>query len=775
MNSRAGRHACRDVAASPGVMGVCVWGREGKVGGCYPTRQPEKGNAAGAHVDNVSLSLFEPKQQSLKFICDLAASSSGMSPMQVSVEDKKGPDPLGKMTPPQTLKDAYIAVIGPPGTAKTSFIQQCIGKEAEVPSSHGSQARDYTFTYNDKHNGAYHTHLVDTPGLDTEVSDKTADVGAALRNFLGWLTEMVKSGKQLSGIVFLQPITASKPLNASVLSVLMCSKLYGKSFHECVALVTTRWSDVATAEGQHLERELMQNCEFFQTMIASGSKTFQFHDTEKSARAAISHILSRSAAIMDMEPISMGMSDDEVEQMMASTRRLDSDFTLAHDSFDMYSPDSALGLDWSADADGFDGQISFDDSQTPSVPVELALLNLNESIGELGAHENEMRHLYREQIRKFRKELDNGLQDWQLELGKEISDFTETEREIWERFQQLKEEYDNFRLAAEKDREKAREEALRLQKEQLEQHKKQLDEENLRHEKERKESQELRAAELKDIRALHSQELKDDRDRQAKELESVREDHRKQLETLREDHKQQHADSLRLKEVEIQSVRDALLRDSDERAKSLVKEMSDMKMTLESQHTDEMKRVREDMERQAAAEKLVLEQELQAAAKEKEDIMQKATEREKTLVDQANKDKHDLLEEITRLGASLEVEKAKVQDEMSKTITEMEQRYKKELDDVRKEVEAAKTESIRQVNHIRMAASRRIQERERTIADQVKIMLAESKRLREESLREVRQEIERLEKERVEREEMHKKALADAQAKASKTRLFRRN
>ncbi|KAL8838636.1 MAG: hypothetical protein Q9170_002044 [Blastenia crenularia] len=197
-------------------------------------------------------------------------------------------DPLDATPPPYTEQDKIwdtarqtlpekppaqpitIAVMGPTGTGKSTFISKLAGQE-EVPCKIGDR----------------YVRLVDTPGFndtnrtDTEILSALAD----------WMKVSYSENMLLSGIIYLHSISDTRMTHSSLQNLRMFRKLCGDDNLKNVMLATTKWSITPLNDALNRERELTSEDGFWSTMISAGSVVRRFSNTAASAKELVDEII----------------------------------------------------------------------------------------------------------------------------------------------------------------------------------------------------------------------------------------------------------------------------------------------------------------------------------------------------------------------------------------------------------------------------------------------------------------------------------------------------
>ncbi|KAF9032999.1 hypothetical protein BJ165DRAFT_765930 [Panaeolus papilionaceus] len=192
----------------------------------------------------------------------------GATDPQISVPDqvKSNPNTVALLSPTSHVgekreddHDIIIAVMGPTGVGKTSFIQSLTASyqtdRAHHDLSSGTQSVETeTITLP----GVGRIVLVDTPGFD----DSNRSDAVVLTIIAEWLTTTYRNGRLLNGLIYLHRISDIR-FDAGTSSTLnLTRKIYGGTGFQRLALVTTMWSDIhkdAIAAAGLKEDELMKN------------------------------------------------------------------------------------------------------------------------------------------------------------------------------------------------------------------------------------------------------------------------------------------------------------------------------------------------------------------------------------------------------------------------------------------------------------------------------------------------------------------------------------
>ncbi|KAJ3513209.1 hypothetical protein NLJ89_g3077 [Agrocybe chaxingu] len=178
-----------------------------------------------------------------------------------------------------STSDIIIAVMGPTGAGKTTFISQARGMDEDELVGHGLRSCTQhvtAFTCNNSER-TRRIVLVDTPGFDdTNLSD--LDI---LKRIADWLKETYENDVKLSGLLYLHRISDNRMAGTPLRLLNTFKQICGDEVLKYVLLVTTMWDDVEQEVGCARESDLCKK--YWKTMIAQGSRTVRFHNSCASA------------------------------------------------------------------------------------------------------------------------------------------------------------------------------------------------------------------------------------------------------------------------------------------------------------------------------------------------------------------------------------------------------------------------------------------------------------------------------------------------------------
>ncbi|KAJ7587383.1 kinase-like domain-containing protein [Mycena floridula] len=178
-----------------------------------------------------------------------------------------------------TQGDTIVALMGPVGTGKSSFINHAMGRTITAVS-HGmasgtNKIQAFTCSYPD--DSGRRIVLVDTPGFDdSEKSDY--EILVALSQ---WLVQTYKRQNILTGVLQLHRISDTRMRATSLRNLKMLKELCGDNALANVIHVTTCWDRVTEEVGARREQQLKS--EFWNAYIQNGSRIARFHSDFDSA------------------------------------------------------------------------------------------------------------------------------------------------------------------------------------------------------------------------------------------------------------------------------------------------------------------------------------------------------------------------------------------------------------------------------------------------------------------------------------------------------------
>ncbi|KAJ8472795.1 hypothetical protein ONZ45_g16529 [Pleurotus djamor] len=174
--------------------------------------------------------------------------------------------------------DMIIAVMGPTGSGKSSFINTATKSNRAAVGHHLESCTQAITAYGCRHpDGNRDVVFVDTPGFD----DTNRSDGDILKSIANWLVSMYKSKITLSGIIYLHRISDNRMAGTPLQNLQVFRKLCGAPALSNVILTTTFWDQVDDATGRLREAELGSN--YWRSMIVAGSRVSHFRHSYESA------------------------------------------------------------------------------------------------------------------------------------------------------------------------------------------------------------------------------------------------------------------------------------------------------------------------------------------------------------------------------------------------------------------------------------------------------------------------------------------------------------
>ncbi|KAL4061757.1 P-loop containing nucleoside triphosphate hydrolase protein [Scleroderma citrinum] len=180
--------------------------------------------------------------------------------------------------------DVIIAIMGPTGAGKSSFISKVTGK---VNEGVGHMLTSYTSEIKVTKCGDMgfgNVVLVDTPGFD---DTKKSDL-EILDLISKWLNETYGRDVLVSAILYFHRITDNRMAGTPLKNLRVFQKLCGEDAMAQVILVTTMWDEVDEGTGAERLKELESN--YWKGMISRGSTTFRYENTPESAKHLLEEI-----------------------------------------------------------------------------------------------------------------------------------------------------------------------------------------------------------------------------------------------------------------------------------------------------------------------------------------------------------------------------------------------------------------------------------------------------------------------------------------------------
>lgn len=186
------------------------------------------------------------------------------------------------------IRDIIIALVGPTGTGKSSFIDKVTGDAGEsVGHSLTSCTSEIGVTRYAIE--GFNVVLADTPGYnDTKQSELEVP-----EMILNWLDSTYETRPILSAILYFYRISDNRVPSTTPMKILRdFQKLCGGNDMSRVALVTTMWDEEEDDVGEEKLKELEET--YWKMMILRGSTTFKYLNTQDSAMQLLRSIVRRT-------------------------------------------------------------------------------------------------------------------------------------------------------------------------------------------------------------------------------------------------------------------------------------------------------------------------------------------------------------------------------------------------------------------------------------------------------------------------------------------------
>ncbi|KAH7905316.1 kinase-like domain-containing protein [Hygrophoropsis aurantiaca] len=207
---------------------------------------------------------------------------------------------------PLTEDDIIIAIIGPIGTGKSTFINIATeSKRATVGRDLESCTQDIVaFTFPHPNDSNRNIVFVDTPGFDGSIRSDY-DI---LRELSRWLETTYRRGITLAGILLFHRISEPRIRGTPLRNLKVFEELCGL---RNVILTTTMWDEVNNEVGMRHEEQL--KTVFWGPMMKYGCRTARFSSTYDSAWEIVNQldINSRLPAIIQEEMVEQGKNLSE--------------------------------------------------------------------------------------------------------------------------------------------------------------------------------------------------------------------------------------------------------------------------------------------------------------------------------------------------------------------------------------------------------------------------------------------------------------------------------
>ncbi|KAH7905079.1 P-loop containing nucleoside triphosphate hydrolase protein, partial [Hygrophoropsis aurantiaca] len=210
---------------------------------------------------------------------------------------------------PLTEDDIIIAIMGPTGTGKSTFINIATeSKCATVGHDLDSCTQDIVaFTFPHPNDSNRNIVFVDTPGFD----DSNRSDYDILREISRWLETTYRRGITLTGILFFHRISESRMRGTPLKNLKVFEELCGNNALRNVILTTTMWNEIDNETGIRHEEQLKTL--FWEPMMKYGCRTTRFSSTYDSAWEIVNQfdINNRRPVLIQEEMVEQGKNLSE--------------------------------------------------------------------------------------------------------------------------------------------------------------------------------------------------------------------------------------------------------------------------------------------------------------------------------------------------------------------------------------------------------------------------------------------------------------------------------
>lgn len=166
-----------------------------------------------------------------------------------------------------------------------------VGLPGELTRAPATQQVEFaSFQYKGKN-----VHLIDTPGFD----DTFRSDANVLQEIAYWLCSAYGSNVQLSGIIYLHPISFARMTGSAVRQLQVMQKTWGTSMLPSVAMVTTMWDITDLEIGAARERELKSK--FWLPFLEQGSFYRRFDNSRNSALSIIETFITKVRGTLQIQ------------------------------------------------------------------------------------------------------------------------------------------------------------------------------------------------------------------------------------------------------------------------------------------------------------------------------------------------------------------------------------------------------------------------------------------------------------------------------------------
>ncbi|KZP29043.1 hypothetical protein FIBSPDRAFT_851874 [Athelia psychrophila] len=190
-----------------------------------------------------------------------------------------------------TPSDKIIAIMGPPGAGKSTFIAKASETDEEgVYHDLQNPQRSVRIVRAKAKIDGHPMVFLDVPGFE---DGAWSDI-QILEQIANCLVEHYKQNIKLAGIVYMHPITKNRMDRTQVGSLRLFKSICGDSMSG-VTIVSSMWGNVNADTGAKREQELVDD--YWKEYMTNGCRTKRFHNTRDSAIDIVNDMVQHSPGI----------------------------------------------------------------------------------------------------------------------------------------------------------------------------------------------------------------------------------------------------------------------------------------------------------------------------------------------------------------------------------------------------------------------------------------------------------------------------------------------
>ncbi|THG96261.1 hypothetical protein EW026_g5536 [Hermanssonia centrifuga] len=180
------------------------------------------------------------------------------------------------------LENVWIAVMGPTGAGKSTFINTASNSDLRVGETLQSCTDKIEFSKSFELEGRMVT-LVDTPGFDDTAKSDTE----VLNIVCDYFSTEYANGRLLHGIIYMYRISDNRVSGTAARNLQFYQQLCGPEALSNSVIVTNMWGLVDPKVGANREQELKSKGNFFKPALDYGAKCLRHDNTTESAHNII--------------------------------------------------------------------------------------------------------------------------------------------------------------------------------------------------------------------------------------------------------------------------------------------------------------------------------------------------------------------------------------------------------------------------------------------------------------------------------------------------------